>query len=83
MDKLINNVYTDPSNPGAYGGAEALYRAVKKQHPEITKGEVRRFLEANRTYTIFKPRQHKFGRLSTVPSGFLSGRQKYLYDYHH
>lgn len=74
MDKLIDRVYTDPANPGAFGGTDALYRAMQAKHPEISKKQVQKYLEANRTYTLFKPRRLRFRRLRTVPFGFLSGK---------
>ena len=85
MEKL-NRLYTDPSNPGKFinltynfetfsGGfssVDNLYREAKKKFPEITRKDVNRFLEGNRTYTLFKPRRIHFKRSKFVPTGLLS-----------
>ena len=73
MDKIIKQHYTDPKHSGAYAGVETLYQNVHRAHPEITRRDVQRFLQADRTYTLFKPRRINFARLKTVPFGFLSG----------
>jgi len=73
MDKIIKQHYTDTKHSGAYAGAETLYQNVHRAHPEITRKDVQRFLKADRTYTLFKPRRINFVRLKTVPFGFLSG----------
>jgi hypothetical protein len=71
LTKKINKVYTDASNPGGFSSLNALYLSVKKKHPEITKDDVKKFLQSNRTYTLFKDRKIKFPRSSIVPTGVL------------
>jgi len=78
---LINRIYTDPINPGSFSGLENLYDQVKKKYPGITKKDVRHFLEGNRTYTLFKPRQIKYKRSKFVPAGFLTDLQVDLGDF--
>ena len=80
MDKL-NSIYTDPGNPGGYSGVVSLYKEAKKKFPEITKKEVDRFLEGNRTYTLFKPRRVNFKRSRFIPTGFLSDLHVDLGDF--
>ena len=46
-EKLINDIYTDPENPGGFSGQESLYRSVKKKNPKITKNEIKDFLQRN------------------------------------
>ena len=74
----IKAVYTDPASSGGYAGVEPLYRAVHAAYPSIKHKDVQKFLEANRTYTLFKPVRTHFQRLRTVPSGFMSGIIKFL-----
>src|SRR5215475_11566919 len=67
----ISKIYTDISNPGGYAGAETLYKAVKKKHPEVIRGDLSKFLQSNRTYTLFKDRRLKFLRSKIIPLGIL------------
>jgi IS30 family transposase len=71
MDKRIEEVYTDPSNPAGYSGFESLFNQVHKKYPTINKKDVKKYLEANRTYTLFKPRRLKYKRSKFVPAGYL------------
>lgn len=73
IEDQLNRLYTDPSSPGGFAGAEPLWAAVRAHHPEITRKQVDRFLEANRTYTLFRPKRERFRRLRTVPEGYLTG----------
>ena len=83
MDEKINKIYTDPSNPGGFAGAHALYAEVKKKHPSVKRAEFEDFLQRNTTYTLFKPKREKFRRLKTVPAGFMTGRFIHMSDLCH
>src|SRR3981081_109849 len=72
MEKLINKVYTDPSNPGGFGGAERLYKEVKKLNNKVSRDDIGKFLEKNRTYTLFRNRRVNFKHSPIIPTGFLS-----------
>jgi len=72
MDKRIEKIYSDPSKPGGYSGFEKLYRDVHKKYPAISRKDVKKFLEANRTYTLFRARKLKYKRSKFVPAGYLS-----------
>ena len=72
LENKINKIYTDPGNSGGFAGKEALYDAVQKLHPEISKKEIDHYLEGSRTYTLYKPRKLKFKRSKIIPTGFLS-----------
>jgi len=76
MEK-INNIYTDPENPGSYSSAEALIAAVRKKYPTITRKQVLEFLERNRTATLFKQARKVFPRSRTIPTGYLSRKLVY------
>ena len=72
MAERIEEVYTDPSNPGGFSGLERLYKAVHEKYPNITKSDVKSFLQRNRTYSLFKPRKLKYNRSKFVPAGYLA-----------
>ena len=81
IDSKINKIYTDPGNPGGFSGVEKLYEQVRKNLPGIKKNDVRKFLQGNRTYTLFKPRLIKYKRSKFVPAGFLTDLQVDLGDF--
>ena len=68
-------------NLGGYSGVDNLYKEAKKKHPEINRKDVERFLEGNRTYTLFKPRKIHFERSKFLPTGFLSDLHVDLGDF--
>lgn len=70
----IDAVYTDPGNAGGFAGEEPLWREVRKRYPQITRKQVRDYLQGSRTYTLFRPKREKFPRLRTIPTGYLSGK---------
>jgi hypothetical protein len=79
--QILSKIYTNPLSPGGYAGADALFKAVKQLQPrnrrgdKITRKDVIDFLEANRTYSLFKQRRLRFPRSRTVPSGYFSDAQ--------
>jgi hypothetical protein len=81
MDTIINKIYTDPKNPGSFGSFDRLYTAAKKENGNITKKDIKSFLEKNRTFTLFKNRRINFNRSRIIPAGFLSDLHVDLGDF--
>lgn len=77
---LLRRIFNDPSSAGGYAGLEPLYHAARAEQPDVTREDVRHFLEGDRTYTLFKPTRTRYRRLKTVPSGFLTDIQVDLAD---
>lgn len=77
----LKKLYNDPNNPGGFAGVEQLYIQAKKSDPSVTKNEIKTFLEANRTYTLHKPRRLKFKREKTIPAGYMTDVQVDLGDF--
>jgi len=78
--QILSKIYTNPLSPGGYAGADALFKEVNhlqqnKRREKITRKDVMEFLEANRTYSLFKQRRLRFPRSRTVPSGYFSDAQ--------
>lgn len=78
---LLRRLYNNPSSAGGYAGVEALYREARGHAPDITRDDVRHFLEGDRTYTLFKPTRKRYPRLRTRPRGFLTDLQCDLADF--
>lgn len=68
-EKLLRSIYYSLGSPAAYAGIQALWREAKKRVPSIKLEEVVKFLEGERTWTLFKPARHRFPRLRTIPTG--------------
>lgn len=78
---LLRRLYNNPSSAAGYAGLEALFREARTHAPDITREEVRHFLEGDRTYTLFKPTRNRYPRLRTRPRGFLTDLQCDLADF--
>ncbi|KAG8238536.1 hypothetical protein J437_LFUL018033 [Ladona fulva] len=55
----LSKIYYDPAHPASFSSVEKLWRAVKS---EISKEQVRRWLESEESYTLRKPIRRKFPR---------------------
>ena len=62
MNNLFKNIYTDPSNPGAFGGIRNLYIQAKKVDPNITLKNVKDWLKRQHTYTLHRPARRRWKR---------------------
>lgn len=81
MDDLLNKIYTNIGSPGGYGGLERLLKEAQKQNPKINNNDVQKFLEKNRTYSLFKERRLNFDRSKIIPAGFLTDLHVDLGDF--
>ena len=73
--KILKNIYSNISTSGSYAGIKALYQEAKKANNNIKYDDVIYFLDGERTYGLFKPRQLKFPRSKTVPAGYMTDFQ--------
>ena len=63
MDDYLSSVYYDPKRPGGFGGAERLYKDVKKEGKfAISCKEIKEWLMKQDTYTLHKPMRRHFKR---------------------
>lgn len=67
--QILKHVYYDVNSPACYAGVEKVYREAKRLNPNITRKDVERFLEGERTYTVYRSIVRKFPRLKTRASG--------------
>ena len=65
MEKYLHDLYYSPKSPAAFGGVEAVYRAVKDNGKyQISRNKVRTWLKQQDVYTLHKPvRYTSLGRL--------------------
>ena len=94
--KFLEKIYYDPKDPGSYGGIEKLYRRAKQLSPSksissssrtpkrsrisISKSVIKRFLQAQPSYTLHRPARHNFTRNRTRVSGIDEQWQADLAD---
>ena len=55
MEKILIQMYYDPSSPARYGGKEAVHKTAKALYPEITRRKEAIWLSKQFTYTLHKP----------------------------
>ncbi len=61
--------YYDLSQPGSYGGAEALYRLMKSRDNKMTRKQVTNWLAEQEAYSLHKPVRHRFKRRKIYAAG--------------
>ena len=61
----MDEIYFSPSQPGSFGGVQALSRVRN----EKTQQEIKRWLMSQETYTLHKPVRRKYKRRKTYSSG--------------
>jgi len=50
----LRKLYLKTSSPGSLGGVNRFYREVKKNHPNITRKQIKEFLKTQSPYTLHK-----------------------------
>ena len=60
MEKILSQVYYDPSSPASYNGKEVVYKATKAPYPNIIRRKVATWLSKQFTYTMHKPVRYHF-----------------------
>jgi hypothetical protein len=69
MNKILSDLYFDPSNSTAYTGLNKLYAAAKLQDGSIKRKDVKKWLSGNETYSSFFPARQHFKRRSIISYG--------------
>ena len=64
MEDLLARIYNDPSNPGSYGGVNALLRRARVEDSSATKEDVAKFLRKQDGYTMHRRVVRRFKRRS-------------------
>ena len=81
MDDYLSSVYYDPKRPGGFGGAERLYKDVKKEGKfAISRKEIKEWLMKQDTYTLHKPMRRHFKRNRVIVGGIDQQWQMDLAD---
>ena len=62
METVLNDIYYNTESAAAFTGVEKVYQEAKSRMPEITRRNVREWLEKQYTYTMHKPIRKRFPR---------------------
>ena len=66
-EDYLANIYYDPNYPGAYGGVEKLYRAVRKEGKYVIgRTKIRNWLLKQEDYAVHRETRSKFKRRRVV-----------------
>ena len=70
QEELVKNVYTNPSQPGAYLGPEKIRRSLHNRgHDRPVMYEIRKWLQNQDDYSLQKPVRRNFKRAKVIVSG--------------
>ena len=62
IHQQIKKVYFDPSQPGSFGGINALYDSCKAKGLKVSRKNVYDFLKKEEVYTLHKPIRRHYKR---------------------
>jgi transposase InsO family protein len=63
VENVLSKIYYDINHPAGFGGVNKLYNAAKDIIPSLKLDQVKKWLEAQDTYTLFKPAIRRYLRL--------------------
>ena len=61
-ENYLKETYYDPKQPTSFSGAEKFYKFVKTQRPDISHGDVLKWLRKQNTYTLHRRVVRRFNR---------------------
>ena len=82
-EKALLKIWTDAANPGSLGGRDKLYRQAIKANLPVTRAQVNDFLSSVTSYSLTKPKRHKFKRNRVIASSPNDLHMADLADLHH
>jgi hypothetical protein len=72
MDRYLRELYINPKHPGAYGGVEKLYQAVRKDGKyDIGRYRIRKWLQNQDLYSLQRGVRHNFKRNRVMVRGLF------------
>ena len=80
MSNKLEQLYTNPSNPGAYSGFNAFKRLLKEKKIKINDDKIKRFLQKKESYSLHRPRRDNFPTKKVIVGGIRDTFQIDLVD---
>lgn len=81
IKKAIKSAYFEPESSSAFSGLNTVYQRAKQLDRRVKRGDVEKFLQGEKTYTLHRPVRTHFKRLKTVPTGLNTDWQCDLSDF--
>ena len=81
LSVYLKKIYTDLKHPAAFASPYKLYKAAKKDGKDVTLAEVEKWLESQKTYTLYRDIKSKFYRRKVLTRGIGYQYQADLVDY--
>ena len=75
MEKLLKKIYYNLNSSASFAGVDKVLHVAKQHNPNVKLEDVKKFLEKERTYTLFKPVRRKYQTLKTNASGLFTDWQ--------
>ena len=80
-DKLLDEIYQTPGNPGSFGSIARLLKAAQEAgHTHISREDVLKYLKKTDSYTLHRPHRIHFLRSKTIVGGIEKQWQADLSD---
>ncbi len=71
-DKLLDEIYTSPGNPGSFGSIARLLKAAQEAgDKDISREDVLKYLKKTDSYTLHRPNRIHFLRSKTIVIGIV------------
>lgn len=69
-EEYVKKIWTDPSHPAAFAGPNKLLKVIRKEGKfDISRGQLKKILASEDTYSVQKPSRKTFRRNRVVVSG--------------
>ena len=65
-ENYLKEIYLDPSKPTSFGGVDKLYHYVKDQGQAISRGDIKKWLSKQTTYSLYRKAVRKFKRPKVI-----------------
>jgi hypothetical protein len=79
INKAIRQTYFE--SDAAYSGLDTVYKHARRLDKNVTRADVKNYLQGERTYTLHRPQRHHYPRLRTIPTGWNTDWQCDLSDF--
>ena len=80
MEKMLEEIYYDPSQPGNFGEVESIYRAAVERGLKIPRRKIQEWLRKQDTYTLHNPARCRYTRNRVIVGGIDDYFQADLVD---
>ena len=66
INRHLKKIYFNPSHSASFGGVEKLFKAVKSEGLNISRGDIRSWLKSQNNHVLFRAVRRKFSKRKVV-----------------